>query len=55
MPVIPSPAPANCPVCDQQMRKDLEGSGRSPTPKVFWFCMNIDCRDGKRNKTFQGG
>ena len=55
MPVTPSPTPATCPSCGQSMRQELDGVRRPPMPKIFWFCANIDCKEGKSNKIFHGG
>ncbi len=49
------PTPATCPVCSQPMRREKDGVREPPMPNVFWFCRNRDCRDGKRNKVFNGG
>ena len=55
MPVTPGPPPVPCPTCGQPMRREFDGMRTPPMPKVFWFCINVDCEDGKENRTFHGG
>ena len=44
-----------CPVCGQPMRRESDGVRNPPMPGTFWFCTNIDCEDGKRNRVYSGG
>ena len=48
-------SPPLCPVCGRPMRRELDGFRRPPMPQVFWFCANIECEDGKKNRTYSGG
>ena len=47
--------PAMCPNCKEPMRRELDGVRAPPMPKLFWFCTNRDCEDGKRNRVYSGG
>ncbi len=44
-----------CPACGQPMRREFDGVRNPPMPGVFWFCTELDCDDGKRNRVFSGG
>ncbi len=46
---------AACPNCGEPMRREKDGVRLPPMPGVFWFCRNVDCEDGKRNRVFSGG
>ncbi len=46
---------AACPKCGQPMRREVDGVRRPPMPHIFWFCRNLDCEDGSRNKVYNGG
>ena len=50
-----APKPANCPVCGEPMRREVDGVRVPPMPHTFWFCTNRDCDDGKRNRIYSGG
>ena len=49
------PQKAACPVCGDSMRREKDGVQVPPKPGVFWFCANLKCSDGKRNRVFSGG
>ena len=44
-----------CYKCGQEMRREHDGVRVPPMPKVFWFCTNVDCEDGKGNRLYSGG
>ncbi len=44
-----------CPKCGQDMRREHDGVRVPPMPKVFWFCTNVDCDDGRNNRLYSGG
>ena len=46
---------AACPTCGEAMRREKDGVRLPPMPNVFWFCPNLKCEDGKRNRVFSGG
>ena len=46
---------ARCPRCGELMRRERDGVRLPPMPGVFWFCGNVDCEDGRRNKVYSGG
>ena len=46
---------AVCPRCGEPMRRERDGVRMPPMPQVFWFCVNIECEDGKRNQIYSGG
>lgn len=48
-------AKVNCPACGEPMRREFDSVRKPPLPGVFWFCTNLDCQDGKRNKIYSGG
>ena len=48
-------AAALCPACGSPMRKEYDGVRQPPMPRVFWFCTNARCPEGKDNLLFQGG
>ena len=48
-------AMAICPKCGSEMRRELNGVRLPPMPGAFWFCTNLDCEDGKRNRVYSGG
>ena len=37
------------------MRREFDGVRNPPMPGVFWFCTELDCEDGRRNRVFSGG
>ena len=49
------PDPSPCPRCGKPMRRELDGVREPPMPHIFWFCVNVDCEDGKRNRLYSGG
>ncbi len=46
---------AVCPICGKSMRREVDGVRVPPMPTVFWFCTNVDCPEGAKNKLFRGG
>ncbi|MCH8205840.1 MAG: hypothetical protein IH956_02425 [Chloroflexi bacterium] len=44
-----------CPTCGEEMRREFDGVRNPPMPTVFWFCVNAECEDGKRNRLYSGG
>ena len=48
-------AKVNCPTCGEPMRREFDGIRNPPLPGIFWFCTNLDCQDGKGNRTYSGG
>ena len=44
-----------CPTCGQGMRRELDGVRVPPMPRVFWFCVNGDCQEGRQNQVYRGG
>ena len=46
---------AVCPVCGTQMRREHDGVRVPPMPNVFWFCVNVDCEEGRNNRLYSGG
>ena len=44
-----------CPSCDSPMRREFDGVRNPPLPGVFWFCTDLECDDGRRNKLYHGG
>ena len=44
-----------CSRCGAPMRREFDGVRTPPMPGVFWFCINSECEDGKRNKIYSGG
>lgn len=44
-----------CPTCGEAMRREFDGVRTPPMPGIFWFCINPNCDDGKRNKIYSGG
>ena len=44
-----------CPKCGLSMRREHDGVRVPPMPKVFWFCTNSDCKDGRNNRLYSGG
>ena len=44
-----------CPKCGHDMRREHDGVRVPPMPKVFWFCTNSDCEDGRNNRLYSGG
>jgi hypothetical protein len=53
MPVGPNIV--KCPVCGDTMRRETDGVRLPPMPRVFWFCINRDCKDGGGNRIYSGG
>ena len=49
------PKQAACPTCTQPMRRERDGVRLPPLPNLFWFCTNVDCEDGKKNRVYSGG
>ena len=39
----------------REMRREHDGVRMPPMPKVFWFCTNVECADGKQNRLYSGG
>ena len=50
-----APTPVSCPRCGKPMRRELDGVREPPMPKIFWFCANRSCEEGKQNKIYSGG
>ena len=48
-------AQATCPTCGRAMRREINGIRTPPMPGLFWFCTNLDCKDGKQNHIYSGG
>tara|TARA_B100001750_G_scaffold247841_1_gene275167 strand:+ start:319 stop:516 length:198 start_codon:yes stop_codon:yes gene_type:complete len=55
MPLTEKSTPAICPECNEAMRRQLGDKSIALNPSIFWFCISITCRDGKKNKVFHGG
>lgn len=55
MPLTEKATPAICPECNEAMRRQLGDTSIALNPSIFWFCISITCRDGKKNKVFHGG
>ena len=45
----------SCPACGKPMRREFDGVRNPPMPGVFWFCVNPECEDGRRNRLYSGG
>ena len=46
---------AVCPICESPMRREFDGVRNPPLPGIFWFCTNLECEDGRRNRLYSGG
>ena len=45
----------SCLKCGKAMRREFDGVRNPPMPGVFWFCVNPECEDGRRNRLYSGG